>query len=816
MKNKKTQLNKIISLIGVLFLLGAPIAHAYFNDTETSENNIFEVGVLNFSLNATGNFLPNLTETLLTSTQTINLSKDGTLPFKYKVKVENYTGGLCSNLKLKDNLTDTYQTLSSFVSNETSFSAKENFIFTANSSSNNPSLQGEICNFDLVFEGWQENLADDTQGFTDTETINSTVKMDYWEPGVVMNEFLPNPLGDDNQSEILGEWVEFYNNGSSPIDLTDWYIEDISDNGNRQTISSANTYGGQTIIGAKDSGSEWLVLFVGGAKLNNTGDTITFYNPNGVQVDTYTYITPVHNVNNTLGGTNDMALYLPFDNDYEDLSGNDNDGTNSGTVFVTGKINDGLSFDGINDYVEVPDSDSLDITDEITLEAWVYPTAWDNTHENNILTKGGENSGLGAWSLHYKTESNGFRFELVDDETPYPLFESVPSKGLNQWYHVVGTYDGSAMKLYINGVISNSTTTYSGLINTNDDSLMIGKKFWYGSDYSYRDGSIDEVKIYNRALDADEVLAHYNAVGASLGEVPENKSYARIPDGTGDWVDPVPTMGRPNILTEEDVNLLLEQGVDVPESVMPFVVEESTGNENEIVEEKEDTEQENDDEINSSSLTQDEPEKFIENAVSTPPIDPSVTDIEEEEEEGTSEDNFQFSISNSQSILNDPISNEEVETEEEGENLEFPILNLESNPNDEISNEDEEEGDMEHETYNMEQEEEEVTPEQSSVQGTVCNLELETCDEEPKEEKVTEELEESTEEDTVTVEESELEEEPIKELLEEETEPAILTDPVEEPAEEEVAPSEEVIEEVVPINVPKQEVVIEEIDETND
>ena len=549
----------LLVALNMSMLLTIGEALAFFNDVEKSETSNFEIGVLNFSLNSSNDFLPNLGESQAISSRTVNVDKDGTLEFKYKVKVENFVGGLCDYLNLKDDLSNSFQLLSDYISATTTFSAMPSLVFTANSSSYDESLQGEICNFDFVFEAWQENLNSNDQGFTDKEIINSIVKMGYWDSDIVMNEFLPNA---DNYQEF----IEFYNKGASTIDMDGFYV--MAD-GNRIDVNTINTNTYSDGLTTIDP-SSWLVITTGGDILGDTSGTLTLYNPNNVEMDSYTYDGADHNINNNPGWTNDLVLYLPFDGDLTDKSGNGNNGINHGTSFAGGKINQALSLDGNDDYIEVPDSSSLDITNAITLEAWVYPESWDNAYENNILTKSGETSGLGVWSLHHKTTSDGFRFELVDSGTPYPLFENIPSTGFNQWYHIVGTYDGSDMDLYVDGSLSNSTTTYTGLINTNDESLIIGKKLWWGSHYSYWDGLIDEVKIYNRALSASEVSEHYNDIGVS-GEVPVDKSYARIPDGIGGWVDPIPTPAQPNRVTIEEA---LVQGALVEEETLAEVITE--------------------------------------------------------------------------------------------------------------------------------------------------------------------------------------------------------------------------------------------------
>lgn len=104
---------------------------------------------------------------------------------------------------------------------------------------------------------------------------------------VVLNEILPNPIEADNQEGLDGEWVELYNLSSQPIDVKNWKIVDRA--GNTIVISSANTHTASTLIGANGSGSEWLVVFMNGAVLNNDGDTVMLVDSSGTIRDTYQY-----------------------------------------------------------------------------------------------------------------------------------------------------------------------------------------------------------------------------------------------------------------------------------------------------------------------------------------------------------------------------------------------------------------------------------------------------------------------------------------------------------------------------------------------
>jgi len=80
---------------------------------------------------------------------------------------------------------------------------------------------------------------------------------------------------------------------------------------------------------------------------------------------------------------------------------------------------------------------------------------------------------------------------------------------LNEWTYVAATFDGSAAILYINGEFEKADYTISGTIRDNDRPVLIGaSEFWTPR---FFDGIIDEVRIYNRSLTAEEILAHASA-----------------------------------------------------------------------------------------------------------------------------------------------------------------------------------------------------------------------------------------------------------------------------------------------------------------
>ena len=137
-------------------------------------------------------------------------------------------------------------------------------------------------------------------------------------------------------------------------------------------------------------------------------------------------------------------LNMSFECDAKDNSGYGNDGTIYGARFVAGKVNTGLSFDGIDDYVDTKDINEAEGTNVLTLEAWVKPEIRaDGVVNPMILAK------YYAWNLHVNYNNNGFAFSFNDgggwatDTVTYtaPILADT-------WYYVVARYDGSTCKIF--------------------------------------------------------------------------------------------------------------------------------------------------------------------------------------------------------------------------------------------------------------------------------------------------------------------------------------------------------------------------------
>jgi hypothetical protein len=180
----------------------------------------------------------------------------------------------------------------------------------------------------------------------------------------------------------------------------------------------------------------------------------------------------------------------------KDASGQSNTGTLSNATWsASGKYGAALSFNGTSAWVTIADAASLHLTTGMTLEAWVRPTSGSGWRTAILKQSPG---GL-AWSLY--TANNGSRpvgYAHIDSDVPVTGTAAV---ALNTWTHLALTFDGAALRLYVNGTLV-STTNRNGAMATSTSALRIGGNSVWGE---YFKGLIDEVRIYNRALAASEI-----------------------------------------------------------------------------------------------------------------------------------------------------------------------------------------------------------------------------------------------------------------------------------------------------------------------
>ena len=270
----------------------------------------------------------------------------------------------------------------------------------------------------------------------------------------------------------------------------------------------------------------WTAIF---GTISGTGATITWTAP--TSAGNY-YITCL--VNDGRGGeaidsigvsvrdttiqqTGDLVAFYPFNGNAIDESGFNNNGTVSGATLVSdrwGNPSSAYSFDGINDYISVVSSPSLNFQDAVTINFWIkveeffvqesYPLShgnWENRCKVSITNKHIRwtvKSNLGIKDLDSETE-------LVEDNL----------------YNVTVLYDGSDYEIYINGELD-AFTSFSGLILTTPIDFMIGQVLPGNNQYNFK-GVLDDIRIYNYALSYGNIQALYDFV-TDLEDQQENKT----------------------------------------------------------------------------------------------------------------------------------------------------------------------------------------------------------------------------------------------------------------------------------------------------
>jgi CSLREA domain-containing protein len=201
-----------------------------------------------------------------------------------------------------------------------------------------------------------------------------------------------------------------------------------------------------------------------------------------------------------------------------DGNANDIQGTNHGTLqngatFAAGKVEQAFTLDGVNDFVQMTDSPSLDISDGLTLEAWVYLNAYNPSAHQAIISKWGGTASEHSYRLF--VDQAGTLYFANSTAGTAGLLLSGSIVPLNQWVHVAAVKDAGAIsaRLYINGT-QNATGNVEHPIFNSVAPVTIGGDHTVIGVRDFFNGRIDEPTIYSRALSGSEIQAIYNAGGA--------------------------------------------------------------------------------------------------------------------------------------------------------------------------------------------------------------------------------------------------------------------------------------------------------------
>jgi Concanavalin A-like lectin/glucanases superfamily/Immunoglobulin I-set domain len=191
---------------------------------------------------------------------------------------------------------------------------------------------------------------------------------------------------------------------------------------------------------------------------------------------------------------------------FDDADGND--GTlNNNPARVAGRFGGGLRFNGANQYVQVPSAENLRLTNNFSLSFWFNPSVPLSaaSGRKDLVKKFGS-----YWVILNYPGSDGRLAFVLNNGVPLAK-SATTSWHPNQWYHAAATYDGAALRLYVNGMLE-GTAAASGLVSTNESPVQFGgnteQGYWFP-------GGLDEARFYRCALTDGEVRALFLGAGTT-------------------------------------------------------------------------------------------------------------------------------------------------------------------------------------------------------------------------------------------------------------------------------------------------------------
>jgi len=189
-----------------------------------------------------------------------------------------------------------------------------------------------------------------------------------------------------------------------------------------------------------------------------------------------------------------------------------------------------LQFDGIDDYVAVPNDPSLNLYTGMTIEAWINITTTDGPH--TFVAKWNDNTNDHSYIFKDWDDSDELSIELSKNfHNDLCALQSRAPLPINTWTHVATTFDGQVVKLYMNGQEEN-TLVIQGTIRNSQTGLLIGALYTWGGIFQHLSGMMDEIRIWNYARSPQEIndFMYTELSGIEQGLA----AYWQFNEGTGD------------------------------------------------------------------------------------------------------------------------------------------------------------------------------------------------------------------------------------------------------------------------------------------
>jgi hypothetical protein len=238
-----------------------------------------------------------------------------------------------------------------------------------------------------------------------------------------------------------------------------------------------------------------------------------------------------------------LVSYWTGDNTPLDAVGS-NDGTLiNGATYAAGQVGQAFSFDGVDDRVGVADAPSLALTGSMSIEAWVKANAYPTAEHGLVLFRGDDRGGLDPYQLTLAS-SGEIRFSVSSLTDSTTVLAPIPT---GEFIHVVGTLDDATgdMRLYLNGILVSQVVTtvrpFGELDEASNPGVGIGSHGGYPSTphkFLFQ-GLIDELKLYDHALSAQDIVASFDASKGDLQPTISIRDVTATEGATSTYLDKV-------------------------------------------------------------------------------------------------------------------------------------------------------------------------------------------------------------------------------------------------------------------------------------
>lgn len=184
--------------------------------------------------------------------------------------------------------------------------------------------------------------------------------------------------------------------------------------------------------------------------------------------------------------------------------------TTPDSLTATTKNNSWLSFDGVNDQLILGENLHFNGENQLTVLSWIKFNASSNTALSRKVIFGPDSYRFGLFMGNGTTGTNNRTCYLVADGITKSKASVCSTSDIEEdkWYHIAGTYNGTTMMFFLNGVLNNSIVNDSLSYTGTPGGIYIGKYISGGYEYN---GKIDDLRYYNRSMNAAEILEIYSS-----------------------------------------------------------------------------------------------------------------------------------------------------------------------------------------------------------------------------------------------------------------------------------------------------------------